>query len=308
MDVRGALKEAIRRLREARVPSPALAAELLLMHVAGRDRAWLYAHPEAALDSALDEKYFALVEQRAAGTPTQYLTGKQEFWGLELHVEPGVLIPRPETEHVVEVALERLARSGTYRTLRNGAGERILDVGTGSGCLALALAKEFPAAEVIATDISAQALRVARGNAERLGFAPRIRFVQCDLLECFAGGARDDVLSLAAPQLPGPPPFDLLVSNPPYVSRRDAPELPREVLEHEPDAAIFGGEAGAELYAPLVRGAVTSLRSGGILVMELGYDSLPRVRPLLDAWGAWTHIQVTQDLAGIPRVISALRA
>src|SRR5271166_3838703 len=139
-DVRTALKEGIARLRGANVPSDALAAELLLMHALGRDRTWLYSYPETPLEPVVAEKYFALIARRAAGEPTQYLTGKQEFWDLEFEVNPAVLIPRPETEHVIEVALERLGARGTAAPLR------IADVGTGSGCIAVALARELPSA------------------------------------------------------------------------------------------------------------------------------------------------------------------
>ena len=156
-DIRSALKEAIARLRRARVPSDTLAAELLLMHAIARDRAWIYTYPEAELEFTEAEKYFALIARRAAGEPLQYITGKQEFWGLELEVTPDVLIPRPETEHVIEVALDRLAvrelRAGLPRK-NNGAGLQIADIGTGSGCIALALTKELPQATIYATDIS----------------------------------------------------------------------------------------------------------------------------------------------------------
>src|SRR5487761_1008586 len=147
VDVRAALRDAMTEMRSAGVPSHALAAELLLMHVMGRDRAWLYAHPEVPLDPEAARKYCELVAQRAAGTPTQYLTGKQEFWGLEFEVTPAVLIPRPETEHVIEVALERLGARGIKINMRTGEPSsplRIADVGTGSGCLAVALAHELP--------------------------------------------------------------------------------------------------------------------------------------------------------------------
>lgn len=298
-DVRGALKEAMTRLRHGQVPSHTLAAELLLMHVTGRERAWLYAHPETTLDAASLERYFALVAERIAGTPTQYLTGKQEFWGLEFHVEPGVLIPRPETEHIVEVALERVGRRRREDASTRGKGLRIVDVGTGSGCLAVALAHEWPGAEVLATDISAKALEIARGNAARHG--ARVHFLQCSLLEpFFAGGPFEFSAG-------GARPFDLIVSNPPYVPRDEIEKLPRDVIGHEPEVAIFGGADGSEFYGPLVAQATRVLRSGGHLVMELGYNTLERVRPLFDAWSAWTHIHVTQDLAGIARVIAAER-
>lgn len=303
-DVRAALKEAMSRLRQGQVPSHTLAAELLLMHATGRDRAWLYAHPEEALDAASLERYFALVERRIAGTPTQYLTGKQEFWGLEFHVEPGVLIPRPETEHIVEVALERIGRPRREDASTRGKGLRIVDVGTGSGCLAVALAHEWPGAEVFGTDISAKALEIARGNAARHG--ARVHFVQCSLLGpfvgglfAFGGGEADDSANAR--------PFDLIVSNPPYLPRNEIDQLPRDVIGHEPDEALFGGADGSEFYGPLVAQAARVLRPGGHLVMELGYNTLKRVRPLFDAWSAWTHIRVTQDLAGIARVIAAER-
>src|SRR5271157_3260570 len=172
--VRSLLKQGIGQLREANVPSFTLAAELLLLHVASRDRTRLYAHPEEILTAEITAQYFALIQRRANGEPTQHLIGKQEFWGLEFEVTPDVLIPRPETEHVIEVALDRLAvrevRAGRPQKL-NGDGLCIADVGTGSGCIAVALAKELPAATVYATDISGAALNVARRNAARHGVA-----------------------------------------------------------------------------------------------------------------------------------------
>src|SRR5580704_8075998 len=156
-DVRAALKDGIARLRAAKIPSDTLAAELLLMHALGRDRTWLYTNPEHPLDAATAEKYFALIARRTAGEPTQYLTGKQEFWALEFEVTPAVLIPRPETEHAIEVALERLGARGIKINMKTGAPNpalQITDEGTGSGCIAVALAHELPHAEVLATDIS----------------------------------------------------------------------------------------------------------------------------------------------------------
>src|SRR6266853_4251504 len=170
MDIRTALKQGIAQLRAANVSSHTLAAELLLLHATGRTRTSLYSHPEDQLTESESQNYFSLIECRAAGAPTQHLTGKQEFWGLELEVTPDVLIPRPETEHVIEVALDRLA----LRNLRaeksqimSGEGLLIADVGTGSGCIAIALAKELPGARIHATDISSAALAVAQRNANR---------------------------------------------------------------------------------------------------------------------------------------------
>src|SRR6202163_3242015 len=204
MVIRAALKQGISQLRNADVRSLTLAAELLLGHALGRNRTWLYAHPEEAVSDDEARRFFALLARRAAGEPTQHLTGMQEFWGLEFQVTPDVLIPRPETEHVIEVALDRLA----LRELRAGrpqktAGEglQIADIGTGSGCIAVALAKELPAANFVATDISSAALAVAQRNAQRHGVAGRIRFLESNLLDAFRS----------------PVSFDLIASNPPYV-------------------------------------------------------------------------------------------
>ncbi len=283
--VRGALRDAMGRLGAANVPSHALAAELLLMHAVGSDRAWIYSHPEALLDIDTTRRFFELVAQRAAGVPTQYLTGKQEFWGLEFEVTPAVLIPRPETEHVVEVAIERLGERRRREDLR------VADVGTGSGCIAVALAHELRGAEILATDISGAALEIAQRNAERRGVAERIRFAECDLLEA---AATEDWL------------FELIVSNPPYVARNEEAQLPREVREHEPREALFAGTTGTEIYGRLITAASRHLRAGGSFVVEIGYSTAEHIGQLLDC-AAWRDVLVTNDLAGIPRVISAER-
>jgi release factor glutamine methyltransferase len=299
MDIRAALKNGIGQLRDAHVPSFTLAAELLLLHALGRDRTWLYAHPEELVPDANAERFQALIARRAAGEPTQYLTGKQEFWGLEFEVTPDVLIPRPETEHVIEVALDRLAlrevRAGRPQTT-SGEGFLIADIGTGSGCLAIALAKELRGAMVYATDISPSALVVARRNAVRLAVAERIQFVECHLLE----GLESSVTSHQLARM------DLIVSNPPYIGRRETETLPIEVRRHEPEGALYGGAEGYELYASLISQAVENLKPGGILVLELGHNSLLAVRPLLHA-PTWASVGVTNDLAGIPRVIAAIK-
>ena len=306
MDVRAALKTGIAKLREVDVPSFTLAAELLLLHVLGRDRTYLYAHPEEQISDAEADRFFALIERRVAGEPTQHLTGKQEFWGLEFEVTPDVLIPRPETEHVIEVALDRLAlheiRAGRRQTTK-GEGLVIADIGTGAGCIAIALAKELPAARIYATDISGAALQVACRNASRHAVADRVRFVEADLIDTPAscGDVRSPLATRHSPLI-----FDLVVSNPPYIGQREAASLPREVREHEPVSALFGGQEGYELYAPLIAKAAAHLKPGGVLVLELGHDSLDAVQPLLDA-ATWTNVGVTNDLAGIPRVIAAER-
>jgi release factor glutamine methyltransferase len=291
----------------------------LLLHVLGRDRTWIYAHPEEEISSADAERFFALIARRAAGEPTQHLTGKQEFWGLEFEVTRDVLIPRSETEHVIEVALDRLAlrevRAGRPPK-NNGAGLLIADIGTGSGCLAIALAKELPAAAIYATDISSGALTVARRNAERHAVSDRLHFIECNLLQRLRGGARyivplrgdsSTAASHESPVTSHPSrPLDLIVSNPPYIGRREAATLMREVREHEPELALYGGEEGYEIYAELITQAAAHLKPGGILVLELGHNSLPAVQPLLDS-PTWTNVGVTNDLAGIPRVLAAER-
>lgn len=309
MDVRTALKNGIAELRDAHVPSFTLAAELLLLHTLGRDRTWLYAHPEASIGDADMQRFAALVARRAAGEPTQYLTGKQEFWGLEFEVTPDVLIPRPETEHVIEVALDRLAlheiREGR-RQITKGAGLRIADIGTGSGCIAIALAKDLPEASFYATDTSQAALEVASRNAARHGVCHQIKFVRASLLDD-SELHQSPVTSLPRSRRGHQSPlFDLIVSNPPYIGRREAASLPREVREHEPEAALYGGEEGYELYAELIAQATQRLKPRGVLVLELGRDSLPAAQPLLDPC-TWTNVSVTNDLAGIARVIAAER-
>jgi release factor glutamine methyltransferase len=329
MDIRTALKQGLARLRAANISSHTLAAELLLLQATGRTRTSLYSHPEDQLTESESQNYLSLIERRAAGAPTQHLTGKQEFWGLEFEVTPDVLIPRPETEHVIEVALDRLA----LRNLRveksqimSGEGLLIADVGTGSGCIAIALAKELPEANLYALDISPAALAVAQRNAARLGFSNRITFLESNLLENLSVvGAQhatplpekesateraqksrtsDDGSPVTGQHSPL---FDLIVSNPPYIGRHEAATLAREVRDHEPAIALFGGEEGYELYADLITQSASNLKPGGILVLELGHDSRPAVQPLFDS-PAWTNVDVSNDLATIPRVIAAEKA
>jgi release factor glutamine methyltransferase len=296
--VRTGLRGAIAQLESEHIPSAPLAAELLLMHTLGRDRTWLYSHPEEELDAATHEQYFSLIARRAKGVPTQHLTGHQEFWGLNFEVTPEVLIPRPETEHVIEVVLERLVNAAGDTASQRDAVLCIADVGTGSGCIAVALAHELPSARITATDISAAALEVARRNAAHHGVSSRIDFIECHLLDDLLHGSR---FTSHESRL-----LDAIASNPPYIGRSEAATLPREVREHEPDSALFGGETGTEMYAPLIAQAATLLRPDGILVLELGHNSAEHVARLLSA-PAWSDLSLTHDLAGIKRVASARR-
>jgi len=283
MELKTALQAAVRYLEDEAVGSARMNAEVLLMFTLGCDRAYLYAHPERALDEREVESYRAVLDERARGVPAQYITGHQEFWGLDLIVSPAVLIPRPETEHLVETVVE-LAQAP-------GEGLRIIDVGTGSGAIALALAHELPAAEVWAADISAAALDVARANAARLELGPRVRFVESDLLAAID------------PQLR----FDFVVSNPPYVGEGEEDKVQREVKKFEPRIAVFAGLDGLDIIERMVPQALAALKPSGWLLMEIGYTQEAQVRALLERHHAWTELRTVPDLQGIPRVVAARR-
>src|SRR5260370_14481963 len=293
------LRDAIAQFESEHIPSAPLAAELLLMHTLECDRTWLYAHPEQELDAPTRERFFSAVAQRASGVPTQHLTGHQEFWGLDFEVTPDVLIPRPETEHVIEVTLQLLGVASGDEGARRDAELRIADVGTASGCIAVALAHELPNARAAATDISAAALEVARRNAARNAVDSRIEFVECNLL--------DALLHQSPSTSHQSHSFHAIVSNPPYIARSDAGTLAREVLEHEPESALFGGETGTEIYGPLIAQAAILLKPGGILVLELAYNSAGHISRLLNA-PQWRDVAIANDLPGIKRVASARRA
>jgi release factor glutamine methyltransferase len=261
-------------------------AELLLMFTLGCDRAYLYGHPERELTDQEGARYNDALMQRAHGIPAQYITGHQEFWGMDFIVSPAVLIPRPETEHVVERVLELLSDwRGVLAAPQHATTKpRLVDVGTGSGCIALALAKELPQVEVHATDISAEALDVARANAARLILQEKVIFHQADLLSVIHG------------------PFDVVVSNPPYVGLAEEDQVQLEVRKFEPRTAVFAGESGLEIIERLVPQAMAVLKSGGWLVMEMSGTIAERAQKLFTGWA---NVQVTSDLQGIPRVLSA---
>jgi release factor glutamine methyltransferase len=270
------LDSAVARLAAANVPSARMNAELLLRFTLDCDRAYLYAHPERELTADEQSRYDAVLKERARGVPAQYITGHQEFWGMDLIVSPAVLIPRPETEHVVEAVLEIIGQDRTTPV-------RIVDVGTGSGCIALALAKELPAAEIEATDISAAALEVARANAVRHGLESRVHFHEADLLA----------------QLKN---LDFVVSNPPYVGESEEDEVQLEVRKFEPGAAVFAGATGLEVIGRLIPQAREKLKTGGWLVIEISGTIAEGVKNLLDGWD---DVRIRPDLQSIPRVVQA---
>ncbi len=259
-------------------------AELLLMFTLGCGRAYLYGHPERELSDDEQARYDDALSRRARGTPAQYVTGHQEFWGMDLIVSPAVLIPRPETEHVIEAVLARVGRPGVASAASPTA-PRMIDVGTGSGCIALALAKELPDAEVHATEISPAALEVARANAARHGLQQRIRFHETDLLAGMEPSA-----------------FDFVVSNPPYVGEAEEDSVQLEVRRFEPRGAVFAGRTGTEVIARLIPQARQVLKPGGWLVMEISETIVRQVKELL---AGWDNVQITNDLQAIPRVASA---
>ncbi len=251
------------------------------------DRAYLFAHPERELTGDETTRYASALNQRMRGVPTQYITGHQEFWGMDFAVTPAVLIPRPETEHLIETVIELASAEKTGGNQRASRSNdlRIADVGTGSGCIAVALAKELPAAEIHAVDISADALEVARGNARRLGLGSRVQFHEADLLSGF-------------------PPrfFDFVVSNPPYIGTTEKDSLQPEVLDFEPHSALFAGADGMEVIRRLVPAARGALKSGGFLVMEIGSTLAEPALRLLANWGNPT---LRRDLQSLPRVVCA---
>lgn len=267
---------AVRDSRDAAQRSARLDAEVLLMHVLGCSLAALLTHPERLLSAAESARYDALLRRRGAAEPIQYITGEQEFFGLAMKVTPDVLIPRPETEHLVEAALHRVNREQAIR---------IVDVGTGSGAIAVALAHTLPNVSVTGVDLSPAALKVARGNAIRHGVSDRVQLLQSDLL----AGVRGEL-------------FDAVVSNPPYIAESE--ELEPQVRDYEPHSALFAGPTGLEIYRRLIPEALLALKPGGCLLLEIGYQQKAALSELLNDW---ENVSFVEDLQGIPRVAIANR-
>jgi release factor glutamine methyltransferase len=266
-------------------------AELLLMFALDCDRAYLYAHPERELTTAEASRYDAALAERARGVPAQYITGHQEFWGMDLIVTPAVLIPRPETEHLIETVLECVGQT----PLRHAQAKvspasplHIADVGTGSGCIALALAKELPQARIHATDISPAALEIARANAARHQLDSRIHFHQTDLLAGLS-----------------PKTFDFIVSNPPYVGESEEDQVQLEVRKFEPRNAVFAGPTGMEVIERLIPQAHAALKPGAWLMMEISGTIAEGTKSLLTGW---EEVRIVNDLQSIPRVVAARNA
>jgi release factor glutamine methyltransferase len=279
--IRTSLLLAARLLEEAGDSAPRLTAEILLGHVLGWERVRVLSSLPQPLSGQHWEQYAALVRQRASGVPLQYITGRQEFYGLSFTVSPAVLIPRPETELLVERAVALASEGG------DGA-VRFVDVGTGSGCVAVAFAREVPHAGGFAVDISPAALSVARGNVARHGTGGRIDLVCCDLLEAFRAE----------------PLFDFILCNLPYVAGADAGRLDRNVVDYEPHLALFGGSSGTEIYARLFPQAWMRLRARGNLLFEIDPEREEALRRLLTSAGFMVQ-SILEDLQGLPRCIVA---
>jgi release factor glutamine methyltransferase len=272
--VRETLRTAAERLELHRISNARLTAELLLAHVLSVSREYLLSHHDRVLNGEESDRLENAIYDRVSGVPLQYIVGKQEFYGRYFHVNPSVLIPRPETEFIIETVL------GIHATWGQTPRCRILDVGTGSGCIGVTLALEIPGATVFAGDISEEAVRVARANAVNLN-AP-VDFVCMDLMDGISG------------------PFDFIVSNPPYVARGELDRLQREVRDHEPHVALFGG---LEIYERLIRGATECLRPRGYLIMEIGFAMEEAILKLFSE--EWEQLPTKTDLQGIPRTIIA---
>jgi release factor glutamine methyltransferase len=263
------------------VPEPRASAELLLGHVLGLDRLSLRLNPQRSIETSELAAFMKCVERRLLGEPVQYITGTQEFWSLPLSVTPAVLIPRPETELLVEAVLDIARKAGAGKV-------RIADVGTGSGAIAVALARELPEAVIVAGDLSRAALQVARRNARRHQVAERVHFVCADLFAPFSESA-----------------FDIVVTNPPYVKGSDILLLPREIRDYEPRAALDGGVDGLASIRAIIHGVPDFLRPAGVLVLEMGAGQARDVTALVSETKRYRAHRVLKDYGGIDRVLVA---
>jgi release factor glutamine methyltransferase len=289
LTIKDALTRSAQWLAEKGLESPRLDAEVLLAHLLAMSRLDLYLAWDRLLNDKQKEQYRDLLKRRANHEPVAYIVGRREFHSLDFRVTPDVLIPRPETELLIEIALKRIRGRGEGKSAGATSPLRIADVGTGSGAIAVVLAKELPEARLTATDDSEPALKVARQNAEAHGVAQRIVFRCVSLLEGLEGS------------------FDLIVSNPPYVSERDRETLPPDVVRYEPTRALFAGEDGLEVIRLLIPQAAERLAPGAALLLEIGAEQTAAVQDLFAADGRYEPAEPHQDFRGIERVVSAVR-
>lgn len=283
MTVLEALKRTVEELKNYGIENPRLNAELLLTHSLGLTKEQLYIRLRDQVGEEANQRLKALIQRRTSGEPLQYILGHQEFWSIDLKVDPRVLIPRPETEHLVEEALSILIKISSKKI------PSVLELGTGSGAIAISLTREVRRIFLVATDLSADALRVARENAKEAGVADQIRFVKGDLLTPFHSGET----------------FDLILSNPPYLSESEVRDLAKEVREHEPIIALQGGRDGLEFYRRLISRIPSHLKREGWVLLEVGKDQAGHVSEMIEAQGCFGKPEKVKDLAGIERVVKA---
>jgi release factor glutamine methyltransferase len=279
-----ALYQASQKLSASGIANARLDAEVLLSHIAGRDRAWLITHTNDTLDNERRALFEGWIDRRARREPLQYILGNQEFWGLEFDVTPDVLIPRPETELVVESAVKAVKSADSQTT--------IVDLCTGSGCIAISLAKELGDTRIFAVDTSSRALAVARGNARKHGVSDRIRFLEGDLFE-----------PLGELDLRGR--VDVITANPPYIRSDDLSQLQPEVRDYEPEIALKAGPDGTEVQHRIIENAPGFLKKNGVLIMEMGMGQAQALKTIPEKTGSYATIEILKDLAGIERVIVA---
>ena len=282
MTIRQTIREAERRLEKKGFLSPGLDAEILLASCLGVERTGLFRDMNRPLAPRDLRSFNGLVGRRLQGEPVAYIIGRKEFWSLDLKVSPAVLVPRPETEILVQVVLETARRLGTVSP-------RILEVGTGSGAISIVLARELESARIVSTDLSSEALGIARENAASHGVTSRLSFLACNLLEPFRGS------------------FDMIVSNPPYLSESEYESLPDEVRDFEPKGALLAGPEGTEFHRAMIRHAGAYLNDGGWLFLEIGFDQKDAVSTLFVQSGYYDAVRFTRDYAGIERVVAARR-
>ncbi len=278
MTVAEGLRDGAKLLQENSIAEPESEAVLLMGHALKRDRAFIYAHPEYRLSAVESILFKAVIRRRSSHEPFQYITGRQEFYGLEFYVTPDVLIPRPETEILVEAAIKQFREQEQFK---------FLEVGIGSGCISVSILANLPRANALGSDVSYKALVVAGNNAEANRVSDRLELQISNVYESV-----DDRE------------FDLIVSNPPYVADPDLPALQREVRDFEPKTALSGGPDGLDIVRRIIAGAPKLLKTNGMLMMEIGWDQSERVSKIFDA-SSWKSIEMLPDLQGIPRIVVA---
>lgn len=287
MNIRETIAKAAAQLKEAEVGTPRLDAEVLLCHLLQCEKTYLIVNGTMELDAEVLEPYFSMVEKRAAGMPVQYITGRKEFMGLDLQVNEHVLIPRADTETMVEYAIETL----TQKKTGVGGNFSVLDLCCGSGAIGISIASYIPKARVTATDVSEMALAVARANAEEQKVKKQMKFLQGDLFEPLKKKDK----------------FDVIISNPPYIKTNTIDALQREIKNYEPRLALDGGADGLNFYRRIVPEAASHLKKNGVLYLEIGYDQGTAMKQMLEAFDLYKNIAILHDLEGFDRIVRAER-